>query len=139
MSRTLRKTANRLAADGRTAVPRFSTDAGEIRGQLPQLEQVYRQRDHVHGRASDLDDAARQQTWRHRVGDLADAGVLSSPPWRSTASSRPTRWASTTTRRTGCSRAGSSPGGRATRPAGTSRHWWSSAPLPMAASRPSTG
>jgi hypothetical protein len=76
MSRTLRKAANRLAADGRTAVPRFSTDAGEIRGLLPQLEQVYRLRDHVHGRASDLDDAARQQTWRHRVGDLADAGVL---------------------------------------------------------------
>jgi hypothetical protein len=76
MSRTLRKTVNRLAADGRTAAPRFTTDAGEIRGQLPQLEQVYRQRDHVHGRTSDLDDAARQQTWRHRVGDLADAGVL---------------------------------------------------------------
>ena len=76
MSRTLRKAANRLAADGRTAVPRFSTDAGQIRGLLPQLEQVYRQRDHAHGRASDLDDAARQQTWRHRVGDLADAGVL---------------------------------------------------------------
>jgi hypothetical protein len=76
MSRTLRKAANRLAADGRTAVPRFTGDAVEIRGLLPQLEQVYRQRDHVHGRPSDLDDAARQQTWRQRVGDLADAGVL---------------------------------------------------------------
>ena len=76
MSRTLRKAANRLAADGRTAVPRFSTDAGQIRGLLPQLEQVYRQRDHAHGRASELDDAARQRTWRHRVGDLADAGAL---------------------------------------------------------------
>ncbi len=76
MSRTLRKAANRLAADGRTAVPRFSTDAGQIRGLLPQLEQVYRQRDHAHGRASELDDSARQRTWRHRVGDLADAGAL---------------------------------------------------------------
>jgi hypothetical protein len=76
MSRTLRKAANRLAADGRTAVPRFTTDAGEIRGLLPQLENVYRQRDHVHGRTSDLDDASRQRTWRHRVADLADAGIL---------------------------------------------------------------
>jgi hypothetical protein len=76
MRRTLRKSANRLAADGSTAVPRFTSDATEIRGLLGQLEQVSRHRDHVHGRASDLDDAVRQQTWRHRARDLADAGVL---------------------------------------------------------------
>jgi CelD/BcsL family acetyltransferase involved in cellulose biosynthesis len=76
MRRTLRKAANRLAADGSRAVHRFTADPAEIRDLLPQLEQVYRHRDHVHGRASDLDDAARQQTWRHRVRDLAEAGVL---------------------------------------------------------------
>ena len=76
MRRTLRKAANRLAADGRTVRTRFTCDAAEILGLLPQLEQVHRQRDHVHGRISDLDDAVRHRAWRHRVRKLTDVGVL---------------------------------------------------------------
>jgi hypothetical protein len=76
MRRTLRKSTNRLTADGRQAQTQFTCDAAEIVGLLPQLEQVYRQRDHVHGRISDLDDAVRHLTWRRRVRDLADVGAL---------------------------------------------------------------
>jgi Acetyltransferase (GNAT) domain len=76
MRRSLRKAANRLAGDGRAAVSRFTSDCAEIRGLLPQLEQVYRHRDHVHGRTSELDDTVGHQTWRHRVLDLAETGSL---------------------------------------------------------------
>ena len=64
MRRTLRKAANRLTADGRRANARFTCDAAEILALLPQLEQVHRHRDHVHGRISDLDDAVRHRAWR---------------------------------------------------------------------------
>jgi hypothetical protein len=76
MRRALRKATNRLAADGRLAVAAFTRDGAEILRLLPQLEQVYRHRDHVHGRSSDLDDAVGHQTWRNRVRDLAADGVL---------------------------------------------------------------
>lgn len=76
MRRSLRKATNRLAADGRQARMRFTNDATEILGQLPQLEQVYRHRDHVHGRISDLDDAVRHRAWRQRVRNLTDLGLL---------------------------------------------------------------
>jgi Acetyltransferase (GNAT) domain len=76
MRRALRKASNRLNADGREAEIRFTSDAEEILGRLAQLEQVHRHRDHVHGRISDLDDAVRHQTWRHRVRHLTDIGVL---------------------------------------------------------------
>jgi hypothetical protein len=76
MRRSLRKATNRLARDGRVAVPTFTRDGAEILRLLPQLEQVYRHRDHVHGRSSDLDDAVGHQTWRNRVRDLAADGVL---------------------------------------------------------------
>jgi hypothetical protein len=76
MQRTLRKSSNRLAGDGRVAIPGFTRDGTEILRLLPQLEQVYRHRDHVHGRSSDLDDAVRHQIWRNRVRDLAADGVL---------------------------------------------------------------
>jgi hypothetical protein len=74
--RTLRKATNRLARDGRGWATDFTRDGSEILRLLPQLEQVYRQRDHVHGRTSYLDDAVGHQTWRRRVLDLATAGVL---------------------------------------------------------------
>lgn len=76
MRRTLRKAANRLTADGRRANARFTCDATEILALLPQLEQVHRHRDHVHGRISDLDDAVRHRAWRRRVRNLTDVGVL---------------------------------------------------------------
>jgi hypothetical protein len=76
MRRALRKAANRLAADGRQAQIRFSCDAGEILGKLRQLEYVHRNRDHVHGRISDLDDAVRHGAWRDRAKNLTDLGLL---------------------------------------------------------------
>ena len=76
MRRTLRKAANRLGADGRLARTRFTGDAAEILGSLPQLEMVYRHRDHVHGRISDLDDAVRHRAWRNRVRNLTEVGLL---------------------------------------------------------------
>jgi hypothetical protein len=76
MRRTLRKAANRLRADGRRARSRFTYDAAEILGSLRQLELVHRNRDHVHGRISDLDDAVRHQAWRDRVRNLSDLGLL---------------------------------------------------------------
>jgi hypothetical protein len=76
MRRALRKATNRLNADGRNAAIRFTSNADEILGMLPQLEQVHRHRDHVHGRISDLDDAVRHTAWRHRVRNLTDIGAL---------------------------------------------------------------
>jgi hypothetical protein len=76
MRRSLRKAANRLASDGRSARTRFTNDAEEIISQLAELEQVHRHRDHVHGRISDLDDAVRHGAWRRRVQNLTDLGLL---------------------------------------------------------------
>jgi hypothetical protein len=76
MRRAQRKATNRLNSDGRSSSIRFTSNADEILGMLPALEQVHRQRDHVHGRISDLDDAVRHTAWRHRVRDMTDAGVL---------------------------------------------------------------
>jgi CelD/BcsL family acetyltransferase involved in cellulose biosynthesis len=76
MRRTLRKAANRLAIDGRQTTTRFTCDAAEITPLLPQLEQVHRNRDHVHGRISDLDDGVHRAMWRHRVRTLTEAEAL---------------------------------------------------------------
>jgi hypothetical protein len=76
MRRTLRKAANRLAADGHTSVVRFTSAPGEILSSLHLLEQVYRQRDHAHGRISELDDIVRHRIWQQRVRDLIEAGEL---------------------------------------------------------------
>jgi len=76
MRRSLRKAANRLEADDRTVRTRFTTDASEIVALVPHLERVHRQRDHMHGRISDLDDAVRHRAWRHRIRNLIDVGLL---------------------------------------------------------------
>jgi hypothetical protein len=76
MRRSLRKASNRLAADGRNVQTRFTTDASEIVELVPHLERVHRQRDHMHGRISDLDDAVRHRAWRHRIRNLIDVGLL---------------------------------------------------------------
>jgi Acetyltransferase (GNAT) domain len=76
MRRSMRKATNRLAADERRTQTRFTTDPAEIVALVPHLERVHRQRDHMHGRISDLDDAVRHRVWRHRVRNLIDAGSL---------------------------------------------------------------
>jgi Acetyltransferase (GNAT) domain len=76
MRRALRKASNRLDTDGRKTQTRFTTDATEILGSLRKLEYVHRNRDHVHGRISDLDDAVRHGAWRDRAQNLIDVGLL---------------------------------------------------------------
>ena len=109
------------------AVPRFSTDAGEILrpaaaagAGVPAAGPRARPRQRPRRRRPPADLAAPGRRPRRRR----------SPRARHAGDRRRARrlhaGRSTTTRRTGCSRAGSSPAGRATRPAGTWRRWWSS-------------
>lgn len=76
MRRTLRKARNRLEHDQLSATIQFTTDAGRIKGRLPELELCHRSRDHVQGRQSDLDDDVQRRLWRRRIHSLACAGVL---------------------------------------------------------------
>lgn len=74
--RTLRKARNRLEKDGHTMSVHFTTDAYEIGSVIPHLERVHRDRDHVHGRPSDLDDDRGRRLWRIRLRELAAEGNL---------------------------------------------------------------
>ena len=76
MRRTVRKATNRLISDRQTKTIRFTADAGHIIDLLPQLEQCHRDRDHAHGRLSDLDDSQQRWLWQHRIHALARAGTL---------------------------------------------------------------
>jgi CelD/BcsL family acetyltransferase involved in cellulose biosynthesis len=76
MQRTLRKAANRTRTDGCTVDIRFTRDAREIAALLPDLERLHRERDHEHGRRSELDDDADLQVWRDRLTALAAQGRL---------------------------------------------------------------
>ena len=71
MLRTLRKSRNRLAADGVTAGFTTTTDAEEIIARLPDVAAVSRERDHAGGRASMLDEEAGLRRWTARLTDLA--------------------------------------------------------------------
>ena len=119
MRRTLRKAANRLAADGRTR------SATVHHGRRGDPAPCCRSWSRCTGSGTTCTAASATSTTPCDT-DLAAPGPAphrrrrrsSSRSWRSTASSRPTRWASTTDPSTGCSRAGSSPAGPATRRAG---------------------
>lgn len=76
MQRSLRKAANRLAADGRTTQVMVTRDTAAVLAEVPRLVEVHRQRDHTNGRVSELDDLLRQRIWLQRVDLLATAGVL---------------------------------------------------------------
>jgi hypothetical protein len=76
MARTLRKAANRMAADCVQAEVAVTADRSEITSMLPLLENISRDRDHAGGRPSPLDDPIRRQLWQRRVLALAGAGVL---------------------------------------------------------------
>jgi len=74
--RTLRKAANRLAADGVEARVDVVDAASEILMMLPTLESIFRDRDHASGRTSALDDPARRRLWQRRVRAAAATGSL---------------------------------------------------------------
>lgn len=76
MRRTLRKARNRLATDGRVVAVQHTTDEVEITRLLPRLEQCHRERDHVHGRHSDLDDDWGRRVWYVRLYALAQENRL---------------------------------------------------------------
>lgn len=76
MRRTVRKSYNRLAKDGRQWTVHFTANAHEIQELLPKLERCHRDRDHVHGRASDLDDDHARLLWQARIEALATRGRL---------------------------------------------------------------
>ena len=76
MRRTLRKSKNRLFRDDREMSVHFTTDTDEIIEVIPQLERCHRDRDHVHGRASDLDDDRGRQLWHERLRRLSETGHL---------------------------------------------------------------
>ncbi len=76
MRRTLRKAKNRLDKDGHEMTVLFTKCPHEIGSVVPQLEQVHRDRDHVHGRPSDLDDDRGRRLWRIRLRQLAASGNL---------------------------------------------------------------
>lgn len=76
MRRTIRKATNRLNSDCQMGTIRFTADAVQIIDLLPQLEQCHRDRDHAHGRLSDLDDDQQRWLWQHRIHALACAESL---------------------------------------------------------------
>lgn len=74
--RTLRQAGNRLTSDGRRSAVEFVTDPPTILGLLPVLERCHRDRDHVQGRPSALDDAVGRAAWQSRLRVLAASGRL---------------------------------------------------------------
>jgi hypothetical protein len=76
MRRTLRKAQNRLVRDERRLSFQFTRDSHEIIALTPDMEQCHRERDHIHGRSSDLDDDLGRRIWRWRLREFADLGQL---------------------------------------------------------------
>jgi CelD/BcsL family acetyltransferase involved in cellulose biosynthesis len=76
MRRTLRKAGNRIEADGRLRRTSFTRNGDQILARLPGLDEVHRDRDHVQGRTSELDDPWSRRVWFGRIRRLAEAGVL---------------------------------------------------------------
>ena len=72
--RTLRKSRNRLEADGRAGILNVTTDPDVIEGWLPDLASAYRDRDRHHGLVSELADTAGYLRWSDRVRRLARTG-----------------------------------------------------------------
>ena len=74
--RGLRRGRNRLSTDGRTAVVSFTSDRAEVLQLTSWMERASRDRDHVHGRTSPLDDPTGRALWKGRLQRLATAGDL---------------------------------------------------------------
>lgn len=74
--RTLRKAQNRVSRDGRQVTIGFTRAPSEILAMAPHMEQCHRERDHMHGRPSDLDHERGRKMWRWRLTELANLGAL---------------------------------------------------------------
>jgi hypothetical protein len=76
VQRTLRKAVNRMTADGRTVAHALHTTPEGVTGMLPDIAAHHRERDHAHGRVSELDDARRRELWEMRLRALAETEQL---------------------------------------------------------------
>jgi len=76
MRRTLRKSANRLAGDGRSTTIAFTVDPAQILPVVPFMMETHRERDRARGRAAVLDHAAGEAAWHRRLLTLLGAGLL---------------------------------------------------------------
>ena len=74
--RTLRKADNRLARDGRRRELVLTSDPQTVADAVPNIERCHRDRDHVQGRASTLDDARARVVWEARIRAHAAQGDL---------------------------------------------------------------
>jgi CelD/BcsL family acetyltransferase involved in cellulose biosynthesis len=66
--RGIRRAIKRMDDEGRVLELTFTTDLAEIVALLPTLEDTCRRRDHVQGRASELDEETGIALWRRRCG-----------------------------------------------------------------------
>lgn len=69
--RTLRKSRNRLRADGLASIVHRTRDRDRIAAALHDVAEVSRRRDHAGGRTSLLDDVAGRRRWERRIVGLA--------------------------------------------------------------------
>ena len=76
LRKTLRKSRNRMAADGLTPEFAFTGSADEVVRLLPAMEDAFRGRDREHGLPCLLDSPAGMRLWRGRILRLLDAGCL---------------------------------------------------------------
>lgn len=76
MRRTVRKATNRLDRDQLSGTVQFTRNAAQIIDLLPKIEECHRDRDHMHGRLSDLDDDQQRRLWHHRIHALVRSGEL---------------------------------------------------------------
>ena len=73
LRRTLRKAANRMAADGVPAEITFLTDPAAILELAPVMAAAHQQRDHDHGLASSFDTDEGTRGWHVRLRHLTEA------------------------------------------------------------------
>ncbi|MCI2240343.1 GNAT family N-acetyltransferase [Paenibacillus sp. TRM 82003] len=74
--KTLRKSRNRIAADGLTVRLSFTSAPAALEELLPDLEVAHRDRDDAHGLPCVLSTPAGRAAWQARARELASAGAL---------------------------------------------------------------
>jgi CelD/BcsL family acetyltransferase involved in cellulose biosynthesis len=76
MRKVLRKSENRIEADGHPMDIAFERSPAGVHGLIDEVERVHRERDHAVGRSSDLDSDYGVRFWRSVILDHADRGEV---------------------------------------------------------------